>query len=157
SPLLLDDRRLLLSAGPVRQRGCAQSRARPGADHGGGGEGEGGRGKPRPLADARNERGGTRALRQAGAAARLHPISQDLLTCDSRTKRMAALAAAVRPSRRFFLGVERSVCGRAWCDRLDERGAARALSIVQRHGMPELLARVLAGRGVEPEDAESFL
>jgi single-stranded-DNA-specific exonuclease len=58
---------------------------------------------------------------------------------------------------RFFLGVERSATDRAWRDRLDERGAARALAIAQRHGMPELLARVLAGRGVEAEAAEAFL
>jgi single-stranded-DNA-specific exonuclease len=58
---------------------------------------------------------------------------------------------------RSFLGVEHSVCGRAWRDRLDERGTARALAMVQRHGTPELLARVLAGRGVELEEVESFL
>src|SRR6266403_2060790 len=49
--------------------------------------------------------------------------------------------------RRLFLDVERSVTGRAWRDRLDERTAAGALSIVQRHGVPELLARILAERG----------
>ena len=61
-----------------------------------------------------------------------------------------ALTAATAPTRRAFLGVERSVCGRAWRDRLDERGAARALAITQRHDdVPELLARILAGRGIE--------
>ena len=62
------------------------------------------------------------------------------------------IALTISPSsvRRLFLGVERSVCGRAWRDRLDERGAARALAIAQRHDdVPELLARILAGRGVE--------
>jgi single-stranded-DNA-specific exonuclease len=59
--------------------------------------------------------------------------------------------------KRLFLGVERSACGRAWRDRLDERGSARALSIAQRHNLPELLARILAGRNVEPEDVEAFL
>src|SRR5215204_5356849 len=68
-----------------------------------------------------------------------------------------ALTAATAPTRRAFLGVERSVCGRAWRDRLDDRTAARALSMVQRHGVPELLARVLAGRGVDVEEVESFL
>ena len=52
-----------------------------------------------------------------------------------------------------FLGVEQSATGRAWRDRLDERAAARALAITQRHQLPELLARVLAGRGVEVEEA----
>src|SRR5687767_11002824 len=59
--------------------------------------------------------------------------------------------------RRYFLGVEQSATGRAWCDRLDERGAARALAIAQRHDLPDLLARVLAGRGVEIEDAAGYL
>ena len=58
---------------------------------------------------------------------------------------------------RHFLGVERSATGRAWRDRLDERGHARALAIAQRHGLPELLARVLAGRGVEVDAVEAFL
>ena len=49
-----------------------------------------------------------------------------------------ALTAPIVTKRRFFLGVERSACGRAWCDRLDERGAARALAIAQRYAdMPE--------------------
>ncbi len=68
-----------------------------------------------------------------------------------------ALAEASVPARRHFLGVERSATGRVWRDRLDERASARATAIVQRHGLPELLARVLAGRGVEVEDAVAFL
>src|SRR5439155_2076194 len=58
---------------------------------------------------------------------------------------------------RVFLNVERSATGRIWRDRLDERGAARALAIAQRHDVPELLARILAGRGVEADDVEAFL
>jgi single-stranded-DNA-specific exonuclease len=71
---------------------------------------------------------------------------------------MAALpAAALNDSDRFFLGVERSATARAWRDRLDQRGQARALDIAQRHGVPELLARVLAGRGVEADEVEAYL
>ena len=58
---------------------------------------------------------------------------------------------------RHFLGVERSVTGRAWRDRLDERGNARALAIVQRHGVPELLARILAGREIEADAVGAYL
>src|SRR5882724_10229895 len=58
---------------------------------------------------------------------------------------------------RLFLDVQKSVCGRAWRDRLDERGTARALTIAQRHGVSELLARVLAGRDVEADEVEQFL
>jgi len=69
-----------------------------------------------------------------------------------------ALTAPISPTRRLFLGVERSACGRAWRDRLDERDAARALAIAQRHqDVPELLARILAGRGVEVDEVASFL
>ena len=70
---------------------------------------------------------------------------------------MAVPALAVNSDERYFLGVERSVCGRAWRDRLDARGQALALAIAQRHGLPELLARVLAGRGVEADSVEAFL
>lgn len=58
---------------------------------------------------------------------------------------------------RFFLGVEKSARGRAWRDRLDVRGNAQALAIAQRHGVPEMLSRILAGRGIEAADAESYL
>src|SRR5580704_11562580 len=58
---------------------------------------------------------------------------------------------------RLFLGVENSATGRAWRDRLDERGSARALAIAQRHDLPELLARILAGRNIEPDAVEAFL
>ncbi|MDO9413576.1 MAG: single-stranded-DNA-specific exonuclease RecJ [Pseudolabrys sp.] len=60
-------------------------------------------------------------------------------------------------SERYFFNVEKSVTGRAWRDRLDDRGVARATTITQRLGTPELLARVLAGRGVEAADAELYL
>jgi single-stranded-DNA-specific exonuclease len=58
---------------------------------------------------------------------------------------------------RLFLGVEESACGRAWRDRLDQRGSERALAIAQQHGLPELLARILAARTVEVDEVPSFL
>src|SRR6202163_3587660 len=58
---------------------------------------------------------------------------------------------------RLFLGVENSATGRIWRDRLDERGAARALAIAQRYEIPELLARIIAGRNVEVDAVEEFL
>ena len=70
---------------------------------------------------------------------------------------MALPAIPLSSSERFFLGVERSFSGRAWKDRLDERGSARALAIAQRYGLDELLARVLAGRNVDTDEVESFL
>ncbi|HEV2624899.1 MAG TPA: single-stranded-DNA-specific exonuclease RecJ [Xanthobacteraceae bacterium] len=59
--------------------------------------------------------------------------------------------------KRLFLGVDNSATGRAWRDRLDERGAARALAIAQRHALPELLARIIAGRNVETDAVDMFL
>lgn len=56
-----------------------------------------------------------------------------------------------------FLGVAQSATGRMWRDRLDERGAAQALAIAQRHELPEMLARVLAGRGVDIDVVQDFL
>src|SRR3954451_24880839 len=56
-----------------------------------------------------------------------------------------------------FLGVSHSATGKTWRDRLDPRGAARALAIAQRHQLPEMLARVLAGRNVEGDAVEDFL
>jgi single-stranded-DNA-specific exonuclease len=56
-----------------------------------------------------------------------------------------------------FLGVLRSATGKLWRDRLDVRGTARALAIAQRFRLPEMLARVLAGRDVELDAVEDFL
>jgi single-stranded-DNA-specific exonuclease len=58
---------------------------------------------------------------------------------------------------RLFLGVENSATGRAWRDRLDDRGATRALGIAQHHALPELLARILAGRDIETDAVDAFL
>src|SRR5437762_3460736 len=56
-----------------------------------------------------------------------------------------------------FLGVTRSATGKLWRDRLDARGAARALAITQRYQLPEMLARVLPGRDVGIAEVEDFL
>ncbi|PLX36662.1 MAG: single-stranded-DNA-specific exonuclease RecJ [Hyphomicrobiales bacterium] len=61
------------------------------------------------------------------------------------------------PATRTVLGVERSVNGRVWRERLDARGALWAEAISQRHGLPDIIARVLAARGVDPDQAEGFL
>jgi single-stranded-DNA-specific exonuclease len=53
------------------------------------------------------------------------------------------------------LGVERSVCGRLWRERLEDWSLAAALA--QNHGLPEIVARVLAARGVTAELVQTFL
>jgi single-stranded-DNA-specific exonuclease len=70
---------------------------------------------------------------------------------------MALPALQFNSGDRYFLSVGQSLTGRIWRDRLDDRGSARALAIAQRHGLDELLARVLAGRNVEVDQVESFL
>lgn len=47
-----------------------------------------------------------------------------------------------------FLGVAASARGLAWRERLDPAARNIATAISQRHGLPELLGRVLAARGV---------
>ena len=64
-----------------------------------------------------------------------------------------AQPAQVQP----FLGVQKSVSGRQWRERLDARSSALALSIAQRAGLPEMLARILASRGVGETEVEDFL
>ena len=56
-----------------------------------------------------------------------------------------------------FLGVNQSATGRVWRDRLDPRGAARALAIAQRYQVPEMLARIIAGRGIDIDAVDDFL
>ena len=54
-----------------------------------------------------------------------------------------------------FLGIEKSLKGKRWIKRdADDR---QALALAQRYGLPEVVGRVLAGRGVGLDDAEAFL
>src|SRR3546814_13873390 len=54
-----------------------------------------------------------------------------------------------------FLGIERSLTGKRWEERLADGRQALALS--QQFDLPEIVGRVLAARGVLPEEAERFL
>ncbi len=56
-----------------------------------------------------------------------------------------------------FLKVERSLTGKIWRDRLDPAASRLALAIAQKADMSDILARILAGRGVALEDAAAFL
>jgi single-stranded-DNA-specific exonuclease len=56
-----------------------------------------------------------------------------------------------------FLGVANSALGRTWVERCDAAQSTIALAIAQTHGLPDVLARVLAGRGVSIHDTEGFL
>ncbi|MDR0251653.1 MAG: DHH family phosphoesterase, partial [Brucellaceae bacterium] len=60
-------------------------------------------------------------------------------------------------SERLFLGIRSSATGMKWVDRLSLREANTALAIAQNYGIPDLVSRVMAGRGVALEAAEEFL
>ena len=73
------------------------------------------------------------------------------------------MGAAVRKLRvedsgpEAFLGVRQSVRGLAWRNRLDAAGVNLATAISQRHGLTDLLGRVLAARGCTLDTVETFL
>jgi single-stranded-DNA-specific exonuclease len=57
--------------------------------------------------------------------------------------------------RSSYLGVARSLCGRQWRQSAgDER---LALALAQRLGLPEIVGRVLAARGIDCDEAPGFL
>lgn len=57
----------------------------------------------------------------------------------------------------YFLNVSSSVSGKSWVDRLDIAQARTATAISQQTGMSEIVARIIAGRGVGLEGASGFL
>jgi len=58
---------------------------------------------------------------------------------------------------RCVLGVAEGRRGRPWRHRLDAAGEREALAIVQTAGVPDIVARVLAGRGVTGATVDAFL
>jgi single-stranded-DNA-specific exonuclease len=58
---------------------------------------------------------------------------------------------------RSFLGVTKSARGYAWRERLPAHLKQIATAISQRHGLPDLMGRVLAARGIGLDDVATFL
>jgi single-stranded-DNA-specific exonuclease len=56
-----------------------------------------------------------------------------------------------------FLGVECSVRGYRWVERLEPAQSLTAAAIAQSHDLPELLARVLAARGADQRSVDQYL
>ena len=56
-----------------------------------------------------------------------------------------------------FLGINKSARGLVWRERLAVTDINRAIMISQRHGLPELLGRVIAARGIGVDDTAVFL
>jgi single-stranded-DNA-specific exonuclease len=65
------------------------------------------------------------------------------------------MQSSISTPRGCFLGVERSLTGKRWEERLGDSRQALALS--QQLGLPEIVGRVLAARGVDLDEAERFL
>ena len=58
---------------------------------------------------------------------------------------------------RTFLSVKQSISGKRWVDRLTPSLDTVALDIAQKADIPDLIARILAGRGVGANEAVDFL
>ena len=56
-----------------------------------------------------------------------------------------------------FLGVERSARDLRWIERLTPDREQSAMAMAQEHGFAEILARVLAARGVERDTVANYL
>jgi single-stranded-DNA-specific exonuclease len=65
------------------------------------------------------------------------------------------MASTDRPA---LLGIERSVTGRRWRQRGDDTGMDNlALAIAQKHGLPDLVGRLLAARGIGMDEVPLYL
>ncbi|MEE8633294.1 MAG: single-stranded-DNA-specific exonuclease RecJ, partial [Methyloceanibacter sp.] len=56
-----------------------------------------------------------------------------------------------------MLGIEHSARGRRWVERLEPGREMIAMAIAQAQGLPELLGRVLAARGADPQTIDAYL
>jgi single-stranded-DNA-specific exonuclease len=70
---------------------------------------------------------------------------------------MQGIAAEAPLAPTSFLNVDSSLTGRVWRERLAGAGQAQALAVAQRHGVPDLLATVLVGRGVTLDAVPEYL
>jgi single-stranded-DNA-specific exonuclease len=76
---------------------------------------------------------------------------------DSQPAALLDPKAGVLTPSDYFLDVETSALGQPWRPRLDAAGELHALAIAQIGGHDELIARVLAGRGVLPDAVDRHL
>eukprot|EP01136_Pigoraptor_vietnamica_P043677 Opistho-1_new@19399 len=75
----------------------------------------------------------------------------------AKQERTAATGPLWMDDERPLFDVAASVTGRRWRPRLDMAGEATAMAIAQRHGLPDVVARVVAGRGIGVDAVETFL
>src|SRR5215510_7463774 len=82
------------------------------------------------------------------------------LEADGQTGIMRAVRSSIaleESARGTFLGVERSLRGMQWRERLLGAAVNTAIAISQRYGLPELLGRVLAARAIGLEEVPNVL
>src|SRR5262245_35801917 len=82
------------------------------------------------------------------------------LAADGQTGIMRAVRSTItreEDARGAFLGVERSLRGMQWRERLQGAAVNTAIAISQRYGLPELLGRVLAARAIGLEEVPNVL
>ena len=72
-------------------------------------------------------------------------------------RKMRVGPQAEEPGGGAFLGVSRSARGNRWQEMLEPARAKDAIAISQQRGLPELLGRVLAARGVGLDEVPVFL
>lgn len=63
----------------------------------------------------------------------------------------------MKPEIEPFLNVSKSVTGRTWIDRLDPVASRMSGAIAQQTDLSEILARIVAARGIAVEEAERFV
>lgn len=59
--------------------------------------------------------------------------------------------------KKAYLGISQSAKERRWVERLDDRGGSIATAIGQSFDIPDIVARVMAGRGLDQASAEGYL
>ena len=83
------------------------------------------------------------------------PEPNDPQRCDLERLDFTESDPSVNDTPEGYLGVSRSITGRAWRQRAADAGVVRSHG--QRHGLSEPLARALASRGIAVDDADNFL
>lgn len=60
-------------------------------------------------------------------------------------------------NKKYFLGVQHSIVGYSWVDRINKIDLHSVLTMTQKFNIPDVLARVLVGRNIHENDIHQFL
>ena len=99
------------------------------------------------------------AVKKLKPAALTEPAPEIAVSARSegQTSKVRQKASQRATGSNVLLGVTHSARGNVWRDRLAPGLVNTAAAISQQHGLPELLGRVLAARGVTPDTVPVFL